>query len=80
MLDFCRPVPELGYQRIPALLVGAAILTSLVFAKAILSIGLLYLGCRECIALALWSSFVHMIPNAIICVEVYVTWETKLFS
>lgn len=66
----------------PALLVGAAILTNPVFAEAILSIGLLYLGYKECIALALWSSCAHMtrlafVPNAIIYAEVCVTWENK---
>jgi hypothetical protein len=65
-----------------ALLVGAAILTSSVFTKAILSVGFLCLGYRECIALALWSSRAHMTglavgSNAITYVEVCVTWENK---
>jgi hypothetical protein len=54
-VDFCCPMPE-----DPALLVGAAILTSPVFTKVILSIEPLCLGYGEWIALALWSSCAHM--------------------
>jgi hypothetical protein len=60
IFDFCCPVPELGCPEDPALLVGTAILTSPVFTKATLSIGLLHLGYRGCIALALWSSCAHI--------------------
>jgi hypothetical protein len=61
----------IGIPEDPALLVGAAILTNSPFTKAILSIGLFYLGYRECITLALWSSCAHMtglafVSNAII--------------
>ena len=72
----------IGIPEDPALLVGAAILTSPVYTKAILSIGFLYLGYRGCIALALWSSCAHMtglvfVPNAIIYAEVCVTRGNK---
>jgi hypothetical protein len=64
----------IGIPEDPALLIGAAILASLVLKKAFLSIGLLYLWYKGMHSVGALEFFCAYNPNAIICVG---TWETK---